>query len=694
MWLKIFYDNSDIPEWWSKEPSKVSVELDFSKIAPISDNQKSFRISPIFPLVQNELRSIDNNTIHFYSFSNAYRVLGRIQLLGSKELQECVFFSIGLSSVILISNNENIIQQFIETSLYDSLSTEKWIIENSIIKTISYDFKKSENGSQLSLNIEDYSKLPLAERSVIDEFKISAHFLVLKTQTHMVSELDKINRLVSEINDLIIELIYLEDISTVIPQGLKEYSMLDFQDGRLRNMIKHQNLDRIIQVNSALSYVSTQAFSGATPILERRSLVRRNSLLGIGSAILALNNIARFIESCFSKVAFEDVIIKGMSISSPLQGLDVLHNYNSTTWYDSSVSKFSHFIPKNNSYFKLPYFNGRLGFRESEYSIAAAIQSLTSGASLEWSLMTITHEMLHGHVRDLLTFIFFGDESQKEEDKRKLFYDKFIRKVHKKVVKETLIDSIRCILFTYCCLSITHGSLTSIREFDPAKVEIEVPEQNELWETLEIENRNINEIMVHILDLHYFYASRVSVYIPLIWCSWVAVPYISGDIRQYILRSILTICSKTDGSVFTRFKQSIGRLKELLIKYQANKLNHPIILEVLDILDNTDLLMLKYFPAFKSSIIIVDMIGEIFISEAVRASIFNDEFAKFEDDDEVEDSFEKIFKYDLSDGFNDEIIKSPILYLLDKMIKQLNSTISTDDLEKETSLQLIALNSN
>lgn len=507
---------------------------------------------------------------------------------------------------------------------------------------------------------------------------------------HMPSELTKIKKLIFEINDLISELIYLSNFKGDVHPSLSEYSVEDLKDKNLSQIIKHQILDRIIQVNSALSFVSTQAFSGAIPILERRSIIRRSSLLGIGSAILALNRIAKFIENCFLRIPIDSIITQSMAKGKPLEGSNELPIYKSNDWNNNSVDTFYNGEASDDKYIKLPYFSGRLGFRETEYSISAAIQSISSGANLEWSLMTLTHEMLHGHVRIIIDSIFFGSDKLKEKENWDSFYKHFEQCINKKDHNLYLVDSIRNVIFTYCCLTKTHGSLTSKPPNNTDRYNFELPCQKDLWSILEMEHRNISEIFVHILDLDYFYASRVSVYIPLIWSSWIGVPQVSGNTRQYMLRSILTIASKIEDEPYERFNKSVERLKELLLKYVDTKLNNPIIKEIIDILGNKDLLMHEYFLPFKSSLIIVDLVTKVFISSNIRGGLFTDNFVEWSKDEE---NFEKIFSYNLPNGFNDETIKSPIAYLLDRMIKVLNSSLQIDDLERETLLQFLAINS-
>ena len=183
--------------------------------------------------------------------------------------------------------------------------------------------------------------------------------------------------------------------------------------------------------------------------------------------------------------------------------------------------------------------------------------------------------------------------------------------MNKRPSDEKLDDSIRNVILCYCCHTYSHGSLT-VKKASKGKI-FAIPDlpKDELWNTFESEFRNISEIFVHVLDLHYFYAGRVSIYIPLIWCSWIAVPHINGDIRQYVLRSLLAIASKEDGDVFTRFNSSISRFVDILRKYEKDKLNFPIIPEIIANLDNKDKAYQLYFTAFKASLIIVDLYGPI-----------------------------------------------------------------------------------
>ena len=358
-------------------------------------------------------------------------------------------------------------------------ASERWEIKDK--RVAGFGFVIDKNSDNIPINMVDYSSLPLTERALVDEFKITIKLLLLKLTTHMPFELGKIQRLIDEVNILLIELVYLNNPVGPPPETLNEFLEADLKGKKINQAIQHQNFDRIIQINSALSYVSTQAFSGAIPILERRSLIRRSSLLGIGSAILALNNIARNIENSFSKLSIDKTITEQFTNAGPLQGLEHLPKYDSTEWQSDSINRYRPSDTPTQSYLKLPYFSGRLGFRETEYSIAAAIQSISGGASLEWSLMTISHEMLHGHVRTIVNSISFGDEKSNSEVLRTSFYEKFSEMYLHRSKNDKLIDSIRGIIFTYCTLTTVYGSLTVKVEYTGDVYNIPLPDQQPLW---------------------------------------------------------------------------------------------------------------------------------------------------------------------------------------------------------------------
>lgn len=704
-WLVTMPDESE-PEW-PPRLERLRIIMKQSTTLQECGFSHPYRASPIFPFRDNYIKpSSKSCSLYFYCFDNAFQVLGRLQAVGSDALTRRLWFTIGIASIVLITEDPKLSEELLKKAPTSPRSIEAWHVEKAIISNVECTHQSPQEYDPKLFQLDNYNMLPVTSRAIIDEFVSNIAIIVPKVSMHIPNELDTFKRLVIQINELIKEIVYLSNPVGNPPSTLDEYDKKELkEDLLLQEQILHQNLDRIIQVNSALSYVSTQALSGAVPILERRSLIRRYSLLGIGTAILALNRIARSIELAFSKNPIEDIIADRMKDAKPLPGLENLPEYDHSEWKTYSIDRWAKRIEPRDWYPKLPYYSGRLGFRETEYAISAAHQSLSGGASLEWSLLTATHEMLHGHVRNLLTLLFQGDKNKSPDKKRKEFYECYTTQVLKKGIKdENELGSIRKILLAYCCLTITHGSLTrkippnNLRAstLQPDEIEMEItrhfllPKEEKLWYLFEQEYRNISEIFVHILDLHYFYASRIAVYLPMIWRSWAEVPHVKGDLRQYILRSLLIISAKVPGSPYERFNMSLKRLRELIEKNIKKTLDFPVIHKVKCYIEDKDFYEDLFYP-FSASLILVDLVDNVFMSHQIRGELLSDPLVSWVS---KEGDFEDRYEYRLPEGFVEESIERPAAFLLDRMIPLLQSKEFPNNLEAETAKLFLACCSN
>src|SRR5205814_8070651 len=54
----------------------------------------------------------------------------------------------------------------------------------------------------------------------------------------------------------------------------------------------------------------------------------------------------------------------------------------------------------------IAHFSLRHGFMESKFSVTAASESLTAETQPQWTLVTLSHEVMHSHVRSILNALF------------------------------------------------------------------------------------------------------------------------------------------------------------------------------------------------------------------------------------------------------------------------------------------------
>ena len=691
-WLKVNFTNQK-PEWPSKFEN-IKVLISENRILPI-ESESLFRVSPIFPLFPSKVKYINSGyfNIIFYSFKDPFRILGKVKKSENDDLKWRTWFSTGLCSVILIYEPgcEYCADLLESLSRVKPTSKEVWNIQNDQLIDYQFNIEDTAPLNYEHFSIDDYSYLNSTIRTILDEFCANIRLVIPKIAIYFPSELDTFYKLNIQVNILIKELVYLTTFKGDIPNTLDDCTPEELKDSPLlREKIFQQNIDRIVQINSALGYVATQALSGCTPILERRSLIRRHSLLGVGSAILALNKLVRSIEFSFSQFPIENIVLEQMEKSPAIQNLKIPYYSDFSDWERNSINQWQGEIKPRSIYPKLSYFSGRLGFRETEYTVSIPLHSISHGVTLDWSLLTVTHEMLHGHVRNLLTRLFDGGKNKSKFNNYYENYQKIIKEEFKEL---TYADSIRSMILFYCAYTIDFGSLTRISISTAESRHIINHSKEDVLLSFEREFRNINEIFVHILDLHYNYAGRLKVYIPLIWRSWSSVPHVRANLRHYILRTLITIASIEEFKGIERFKQSLGIMLEIFEDQTIREfINGALAEEVCKLLNLKDFRKELMCP-FKASLVLVDLVSNLLKSTFIKNALLKDQFTIIKEEDD--DTFESSFEYRLSPGFHDEIIESPSAYLLGQMVYQLrNGTISDDTSEYETTITLLAMASN
>ena len=675
-WLSVSEEAQHI-EWpHTHERHPLRLRLTNAVTLRSSGTSGLFRTSPVFSLFDSDavLLSKTEGPIYFcfLFYEHAFRVLGKLRKTNDAAIRARVLFTAGLASIIWITDTPDL-DRLISIVDEKPRAVEIWKIEGGLIVSTTCQ-GPLPNATAPDVELPVYDLLPTAPRTAVDEFLAGMRLIVPNIVTHLPSHLPMFIQVTESVSELVSEMVFANDPSGLPPPTLSEYQPEEFsKDPALAESILHQNTDRIVQINSALAYLLTQALSGAVPILERRSIIRRHSLLGVGTAILALTNITRTAEKAFATAALETVLAERAGTAAPLPGLGDLPSYDASNWRLHNLDKFT--VPPRKPFAKIPYFSGRLGFRETEYTVAASLHSITAGANPAWSLLTVTHELVHGHVRNLIAQILQGDPSRHPTPKWHEFYHRFAQSITRgPLLDENLLDSLRKVIFGYACGSLSWGSLTRDAHIDKTggqnldfRVKYRLPDEESLWFLLDGELRNISEVFVHVLDLQYFYRGYLSAYIPLIWRSWAVLPHVRGDLRQYVLRTLLVSATKTAGSSLDRFKASQGRVLEVLSPL-ADKSFHgvPTIKKAVELLQSPSFLD-QHFLQFAGSLILVDLAENVLASARVRGLVHaGDPNLRARNHD---DSFEEWLEYSLPDGFVDSTIEAPTAYLADRLAR-------------------------
>jgi hypothetical protein len=179
MWLKVSYSPDKLQDY-NFDTQEVGVEIILDSCAPVADTDKSFRLSPIFPLLE-ESSPVDQASydLHFFEFSNPFQILGRISQYGAVQLKNRIYFSSGACSILMCADSEAVLEDFKRLNLPEPKASELWVVKHGKIASATY--KQAESHPKSLKAIRDYSALPPALRTILDEFVVSIHLIASKT---------------------------------------------------------------------------------------------------------------------------------------------------------------------------------------------------------------------------------------------------------------------------------------------------------------------------------------------------------------------------------------------------------------------------------------------------------------------------------------------------------------------------------
>ena len=328
---------------------------------------------------------------------------------------ENIFFSLGLNNLIVFDNTEGEriedIIEFIESFQSEEneicVGYEKWDIgSNGELRDYSPSpYRKDENHVITEFSYSD--KIPVHSKFIIKEFILSAQKILRDCHLYTPHYKSQFDRIFERSKDL------LQDLSLLYGDDQYEGSDLIAELGSVfdNEIICNHQLGRLVQLNSSLAYVATQAYSGIYPILYNTGVIRLHSILGVGSAVSALFELVLQLEEGFYISNFESVIdstYNNVKIDS-INSLSEILQHNVANWkFDSDIENVvDSLMPKEyvsldsnlNFFSRFAFFSARLGFREYDYSATAAIQVLADSTSLDWNIINYTHEIIHNHVR-------------------------------------------------------------------------------------------------------------------------------------------------------------------------------------------------------------------------------------------------------------------------------------------------------
>jgi hypothetical protein len=470
--------------------------------------------------------------------------------------------------------------------------------------------------------------------------------------------------------------------------------------------------DQIIQINTALGELLGQYYTGVVPILEHPCPMGTFSLLGIGRAAIALAKIYESASDTFAE--FPVVRALKESYATDHTKIPIFNNileYDVEAWrkyrnlLDTKLTPFTR--QEQDQGCHMSYFSGPNGFGASVQSISAAMQVLFDGASTKWSLMTITHEYLHSLVRAILSVLFQVD-TQRMATERHSAIERLCSKFEtyfpgngaKEKIDEdnpiSLLNQFAFIVLSVCqSMRSTSKSAKEIRAMaeieGDCKISVKTQEfrGENLLDFLRKNYKPINEHLVHALDLLYFYESNPVLYIKFLWLTWSTIPDIHDRISHYLLRTLLSVSIKEEGTPANRFKESVKKVCDCFEELQKNcdTEQKELLRQAKLILENNDELDALQ-SEFEGALRLADMADCFFFSSKVLTKLSRDELTNGGDAGGL--------SFDLPNGvFRAEDVSSPLVFMTYRAKQRVDkkSNPAPEEILKETCWELLVISS-
>lgn len=443
----------------------------------------------------------------------------------------------------------------------------------------------------------------------------------------------------------------IEDIAVELEQI---YNHTELEEPQVRRSIALESV--LVETNSILTLYCSQLGSGALPVFRGTYPVGEYSLLGIGGMCREAWRIYSHLNETFAKFDHVGRIQRCYQARPPFDPFEPSTRTDFGTWYGSNIAirDLDDGVSEGFRY-HMPVFSSRWGFHESLHSISLSWQCIYAAATKEWNLLTLTHEFLHAHVRDILATILEMPDSASVEDLLKRYNARDIGANALESMQVAFIEALIGLNGSSRLAQAIHGE---INEAESVSVPDYLTEQS-LRLLMRSQSGMVHEIIVHVLDFLYVYDAREDDYINSIWSSWSLIPSVSERIEHYVLRTICALSASCSdlGPSHEIFDECVTRLKTVLQQIENRPRLRPAMRRAIEVLENE--------TALKR--IGTEFMGARYVVHLVKAFLYDPELnaALIRDTNTTIQNGRPTYALNVGDYTGDDI-QSPIAFLLDR----------------------------
>lgn len=368
---------------------------------------------------------------------------------------------------------------------------------------------------------------------------------------------------------------------------------------------------RLLASNAAISRFSSQAFSGVPPIIGTECHFWIHSLLGTGSANIALSRLVGWLQKLLGEADLPQRIAE---LESDTLGVPSLADLASDAQYlERDLLTRPPPEPDGIPVPLITYFSGRDGFSSHLQTLSAPLTAIAECNSYRSNLLTVTHEIAHILVQVLLTHIYPDLNQSEGLQIAEIIAKKGYRAANWLMAARQLL-------------------LEGIIGMEQAESGQEIP-MDDLAEELPTiairQRREAQEIIVHTLDFWYFYRGEPDFYIKSIWHSWCAIPGIEDRVPEYLMRTLCAVSvNLLRESAENRFPAALRGVRDTLksLKAEGGVLSDyiSIALEHIDRIERDSDSGKDFERQYSARLLLVRLVGIFLASDRLAAKLFSD----------------------------------------------------------------------
>jgi hypothetical protein len=465
--------------------------------------QPSTRVSPVFGV--EEFSTAVHKDLLFEGNSHLI-FLGPVH---PEKLFECcsvnckIWLTLGIFNAIILPPDEGANNAILEWCEANNICYEYWGISDGYVNNKAFSLQKGTDNGWRNI-LTDISKTDV-KAELNDSHD---EFLPLMASTISRAE-QYVPRLVTD----------LSEVSLSISEG---YHLCNLD----KSTPAYEFAGIMTSINAALSRFSSQTFSGTTPITETECHFWSHSLFGVGIATLGLWRINNFIHETLGEQRIAEKFVKLGDKECTFPDLCDIRDYNDF-WHEDHLRNVN--IPPEDQepiIPLIPYFSGRDGYKSTLNTISAPLAIISSCNSINWNLLTITHEISHTVIKVILSELYPDLNSPND-------IDNALSLLRKEIVNNKLLSKIKQLLYFAICAM----------DYAETKNDFIPDNHQEFSQLLDKWHHEVEEIMVSTFDFLYFYGKKSEQYIQGIWSSWSVIPNISNRVHEYVIRTICAIMS-------------------------------------------------------------------------------------------------------------------------------------------------------